>query len=348
MEKVVFAGSEEDYRFVFDRISGKINWLDISCDYDELVQEIADKGYSCLLVMKKGNFIANKLLWECGTLTEVKIIDSDNPYEIEVKKGKMSNKKIWDYISVNASSQIEEGGFYHCFNNEPFSQEEVKEYVDNAYLKLKDHMDKEKTAFEIGCASGLTMFRLLPYLKAYIGVDMAGVNIRKNKESVRQKEIKNVELFQCEADKIGSLSVGTIDILIINSVAQYFPGINYFRDVIIQGINMMGEEGILYIGDVMDLAKRKDLVRAALQYKEEHPDADTRTDYSDDLFFCRKYFEYLSSTVDGIYKIEITDKIGSIKNEMTNYRYDVILYYKRDAGKLENYSGKTQSAEKLI
>lgn len=349
MEKYAFIGTKEDYHIIQPICSVKnLFWLDISKSYTEIIQQIEGDEYICLLVKKKDNYLANRILWDCKSIIEVKIIDSNNPYEIESKKGKMSNKKLWDFISVNACSQIEEGGFYHCFNNEPFSQDEVREFADNVYIKLKDYLDNNKTVLEIGCASGITMSRLLPYSKFYFGIDMASVSVKKNKVRAKEQNIDNVEFIQCEANKIADLSIPKIDIVIINSVVQYFPGINYLLDVVLQSVSLLREEGIIYIGDVLDLKKQKDLVEAALLYKKIHPDADTRLDYSDELFLSREYFQYLASKVDGIYKVEITDKIGSIVNEMLNFRYDVTMHYKQGSKKIAYCSGKSQSAEKMI
>lgn len=344
-----FLGTLEDYYLLLGKDQTKeIEWLDVSCGYEEILQKIEEQKYLCLLTMKKDNFIANQVLWECETLNEVMIVDSDDPYEVEVKKGKFSNDIMWNYISVNGATQIEEGGFYHCFNNQPFSQEEIKEFTENTYLKLQAYLSMEKNAMEIGCASGITMFRLQPYFKTYIGVDMASVSLKKNSERAKQNGIDNIELFQCEANKVGQLAMPPVDVVIMNSVIQHFPGINYLREVIMQCLSLMSDEGIFYIGDVMDLKKRRNLVRDALLYKECHPNASTRTDYSDDLCVCREYFEYLAGTVDGIYKIEISDKIGEIRNEMTDYRYDVILHYKRNTGTMKNCVKKVQSAERIM
>lgn len=344
-----FLGTLGDYRLLLGKYqTEEIEWLDVSGGYEEILQKIKEQKYSCLLTMKKDNFIANQVLWECEILNEVMIVDSDDPYEIETKKGKLSNDIMWNYISVNGATQIEEGGFYHCFNNQPFSKEEIKEFTENTYLKLQAYVGLEKNAMEIGCASGLTMFRLQPYFKSYVGVDMASVSLKKNRERVKRNGIENIELFQCEANKIGQLVIPPINVVIMNSVIQYFPGINYLREVILQCFRLMNDEGILYIGDVIDLTKRKDLVRDALLYKECHPNAVTRIDYLDDFCVCREYFEYLANTVDGIYQIEVSDKIGKIRNEMTDYRYDVILHYKRNTGTMENCVKKVQSAKKII
>lgn len=349
MKKYAFIGTKEDYYIIQHMCSAKnLSWLDISKSYTEIIQQIERDEYICLLVKTKDNYLANRILWDCKSIKEVKIIDSNNPYEIESKKGKMSNKKLWDFISVNSCSQIEEGGFYHCFNNEPFSQDEVREFADNVYIKLKDYLDHNKTVLEIGCASGITMSRLLPYSKFYFGIDMASVSLKKNKARAKERNIDNVEFIQCEANKIANLSIPKIDIVIINSVVQYFPGINYLLDVVLQSTTLLRGDGIIYIGDVLDLKKQKDLVDAALLYKKIHPDADTRLDYSDELFLSRDYFQYLASKVDGIYKVEISDKIGSINNEMLNYRYDVIMHYKRGSKKYIFCSKKNQLAEKII
>jgi 2-polyprenyl-3-methyl-5-hydroxy-6-metoxy-1,4-benzoquinol methylase len=49
------------------------------------------------------------------------------------------------------------------------------------------------------------------------------------------------------------------DLIIINSVIQTFHGHNYLRHVIKMCIDLLGDKGYLFIGDVMDQQMKKNL-----------------------------------------------------------------------------------------
>ena len=49
--------------------------------------------------------------------------------------------------------------------------------------------------------------------------------------------------------------------IILNSVIQAFPGHNYLRNVIRQSIDLIGEQGYLFIGDIMDQEKKYHMIR---------------------------------------------------------------------------------------
>lgn len=309
-------------------------FLDICNPKDVIIDYIRKDRYQIILIERGNNYLANQLLWECEDIEGVCIIDGDNPYEIEKKKSRMMNKRTWDYIAVNATSEIEAGGWRDSYSLEAFSKKEMEEYAEDVYVKLKDYTGPNKAAFEIGCASGLTMFRMAPCFGRYIGTDMAKINLEKNEAIIAENKIENISLLQCEAIEIGKTEMKNIDVVILNSVCQYFPGINYLRSVIEQSIQMLNTDGIIYLGDVMDLDKKRNLEESLIAYKMEHPDKNTKTDRTDELFLKRDYFYHLGETLPQIVKVEVSDKIATIENELTRYRYDVILHVSKREDKL--------------
>lgn len=333
-KKQVYIGKKEIYESVVSKYFNASAFMDICSSKEALLKSIEENGYQIILIGREDNYLGNQLLWEQDGIEGICIIDGDDPYAIEKKKPKMMNKRIWDFIAVNAQSEIEAGGWRNSYDLEAFSEKEMEEYVEDVYMKLKDYADRGKTALEIGCASGLTMFRMAPCFGQYIGTDMAKVNIEKNRAAIEESGIENIRLIQCEANEIGKLGLKNIDIVIINSVCQYFPGINYLRSVIEQALQMLGTDGVIYLGDVMDLEKKGELEESLVAYKNMYPEKKTKTDWSEELFLKRSFFCHLGETLPQIVKIEVSDKIATIENELTRYRYDVILHVSKGEGKL--------------
>ncbi|WP_026509887.1 methyltransferase domain-containing protein [Butyrivibrio sp. LC3010] len=152
----------------------------------------------------------------------------------------LRNPRLWDYIAVKSTDSISRGGWYSSFGGKPFSSEEMEQYVSNTKDKLVPYLSQEKKALEIGGASGLTMFEIAPFVKEYIGTDMAKENLRINQEYIESNGISNIKLINCSADKLKEAVHQEMDIIIINSVCQYFPSMEYFEDVIENCISMIG------------------------------------------------------------------------------------------------------------
>ena len=348
----VFLGEEADYnRLISNFIEEKIDFIDILYGYSKISKRIIGKGYNRIYILEQNNYIGNRLLWECDALKEIILVDSNDAFAIEKKKTKMMNVRIWDYITVNAKTQIQAGGWYSSYNNKPFSELEMMEYADNVYIKLKKYLTKNKTALEIGCASGITMFRLSTSLKKYIATDMAKESLEKNRIMAKERNIENIIFFQCAAVEIEKLLPLKVDLVIINSVIQYFPGINYLKKVVDQACKLLENDGIIYLGDIMDLDKKQKLHDSLSMYKKNNPEAKTKLDLTEELFLPRKYFYYLQNINPLIESIEISDKIATIENEMSMFRYDVILHInkvRKNVSYRYNDIGKFQYAKNII
>ena len=237
---------------------------------------------------------------------------------------RFGNPRIWDYIAINARNSIEAGGWYNSFDGEAYSQAEMDQYVKNTYEKLKTYLGKKKTVIEIGCASGVTMFHIAHFVGKYIGTDMAKANLERNAKKIQREGIRNIELCQCCADEINTVLSGKVDMVIINSVCQYFPDMKYFENVLWKSLGLLNDGGVLYLGDLLDLDLLGKFKAELTIYQAEHQDKKVNIDRTDELWISRTYFNEMSRS-DRVKEIIISDKLAVIENELTKYRYDVVI-----------------------
>ena len=243
-------------------------------------------------------------------------------------------------IAYSAKDDIECGGWYNSYNHNKFSLEEMTEFIDNIEQKLNPYITKDSTVLEIGCSSGLTMFRLAHKVKKYIGTDFSQQMINKNNIKVKENQINNIDLYCVSADNIDSLNLTNIDVVIINSVIQLFNGYHYFYNVLKKLNSLLHNQSVIFIGDILDLKKKDELISSALLYKKNNINSKTKLDFSNDLFFSKDFFEDLE--FDFPYSVlDISSKNHTIKNELTNYRYDVLLQY--ETNKTKNKKRKTKN-----
>ena len=282
------------------------------------------------IIISEGSFIKvlNKLQWECPSFHTFLCIDSEDVYaEEEGEKNEKMDKKLWEYIGETATDEITGGGWFTSYTGQPFPAEQMHEYADNVFIKIAPLLRQDMRVLEIGCASGITMFRIAPYVSFYYGVDLSNVIIEKNKQRIAQEQYENIVVECLPADEIDKINEAGFDLVIINSVIQSFHGHNYLRQVLKKATRLLKDSGSIFIGDVLDQDLKEDMLADMRSFKQANRNNSykTKTDWSSDLFISRDFFADLTSELNEIAEVKITNKIYTIENELTRYRYDVLL-----------------------
>lgn len=274
---------------------------------------------------KKDIKLLHEIFWSTKSLNTLCILDTSSIKSIIESKSRFQSSKLWDMIAYNASDNIEMGGWINSYTREKFTELEMQEFKENAINKISKHINKEMTILEIGCASGYIMYDIVPHVKKYIGIDFSSEIIKKNLVKKEKNKIKNLELYCASADMVDNLGFQNIDLVIINSVAQLFDGYCYFYRLLDKIISIMNPHGTIFIGDVMDLNKKNLLLKELIEFKEKNPYCNTKIELNNELFYSKEFFRDLIFDYP-IKTIEFSDKVGTIKNELTKYRYDVLLH----------------------
>ncbi|QJB38091.1 amino acid adenylation domain-containing protein [Chitinophaga oryzae] len=295
---------------------------------DRLKFMLRDAGVRVLITEKSFLETANRLQWACSRLEAYCCLDSNDLYqEKEQQENVMMARELWDHVGDSAVDQITGGGWGNSFTGGPISALEMEEYSMNAYLKLKPLLHKDMRVLEIGCSSGLTLCKVAPEVGFYYGTDLSPVIIGNAQQMVVEREMTNVQLQAVVAHDIGNISERGFDLVIINSVIQHFHGHNYLRNVLSQAASLMKDTGWIFIGDVMDADRKENLVADLLAFKaaNKNTGSQTKTDFSADLFIARGFLEDLVTEANPLKAVAITDKICTVENELTRYRYDALL-----------------------
>ncbi|HLP60598.1 MAG TPA: condensation domain-containing protein, partial [Candidatus Deferrimicrobium sp.] len=281
----------------------------------------------------------NRLQWECVHFHSYLCIDSPDIHaEEEEEINQLMDLELWQHVGESATDEITGGGWLSSYTGLPFSQEEMDEYGDNILTKLEPLLQPGMKVLEIGCASGISMYRLAPQVGLYYGTDLSNVIIEKNQKLVREKGIQNIELSCLPAHEIDRVPVKDFDLVIINSVIQCFHGHNYLRKVVQKAIALLGNKGYLFIGDVMDQEKKGALVKELTAFKEahKHQGYTTKTDLSAELFVSPGFWHDLQVEGNEIEAVTCSDKLYTIENELTKFRYDVLV----EVAKTKTKTGK--------
>jgi hypothetical protein len=121
--------------------------------------------------------------------------------------------------------------------------------------------------------------------------------------------------------------------VIFNSVVQVFDGHNYLRKALRDAIRLLAPTGHVLTGDVMDLDLRQELVSETTRFRAEHGSQSfrTKTDWSTELFLSRRFFTELREEWPDVADLRLSKKTGAIDNELTKFRYDVLMRIDKEA-----------------
>ncbi|MBJ8030398.1 class I SAM-dependent methyltransferase [Bacillus cereus group sp. N21] len=308
-------------------------------EISNLKNEICNHQINTLFISSQWIQAANLLQWECPSFHTYVCIGVENPHSLEeIQPNQLMNPSLWDIINRRAKNNISAGGWFSSYTGKPFSQQEMDEYIFNIKQKLLPHLSKTMDILEIGCASGLTMYELSPFVRTYTGIDMSKKMIEQNRLFIKKQELTNIRVLCLKADEIDQLSPQKFNVLVMNSVSQYFHGFNYLRDVLKKMISLVPETGVLFIGDVMDLKQKENLINSIKKFQKNTSEIQYRnnTQFENELFIPREFFDdFQIECGEVIEDVLISDKIGSISNELRNFRYDVILKVNKSKRKIK-------------
>ncbi|ARU62803.1 hypothetical protein CBW65_18865 [Tumebacillus avium] len=249
----------------------------------------------------------------------------------------------WELLFDDYFYSQEDAGLDHTFNitgwnstytGEPIPAQEMRVWLDSTHERiLQLHPQR---VLEIGCGTGLILYGILPHAQSYLGMDISsGVleGIRRNL-SGHPADLAKVQLLHRKADDLTGIESGQYDTVILNSVVQYFPNVDYLVTVLTSAVHAVGAQGSVFVGDVRSLP----LLRAFHTAVELHgaPEdltcgqlkqaALARMARDNELVIDPQFFAALQQHLPQISSVEIKLKRGYARNEMSQFRYDVVLH----------------------
>jgi amino acid adenylation domain-containing protein len=262
---------------------------------------------------------------------------TNNVFQDEEKNILQEWQLAWD----NAYNQTEKeqnstlniSGWDSSYTGELISVEEMLEWVSCTVARIKQH--EPKRVLEIGCGTGMLLLRIAPSCDSYWGVDASkqGLNYIQQQINTLPGNWSNVHLKQQLAHDFEGISPQSFDAVLINSVVQYFPSIHYLITVLEEAVKAVAPGGFIFVGDVRSLPLLSAFHNSVQLYKaaddlslaqlKQHASKDRQLDQ--ELVISPEFFTALQTHFPDITQVKIQLKRGIAHNEMTKFRYDVVL-----------------------
>jgi pristinamycin I synthase-3/4 len=223
-------------------------------------------------------------------------------------------------------------GWMDSYTGQPIAPEEMKIWVDETVARLKEL--KAKRVLEIGCGTGLLLTRLAPGCDSYVGVDFSSAVLDQLGAYVStQPRLTHVELRHGFAHDLSFIADKSVDLVILNSVVQYFPDAQYLINTLNEALRVTRSGGHIFLGDVRSLPLAEayhssvQMARAGseMTVSEVRRRVTQSMHDEEELLIDARFFEEIGRRHARAGRVKPMLKAGSYDNELSRFRYDVLI-----------------------
>ncbi|WP_409180685.1 amino acid adenylation domain-containing protein [Amycolatopsis sp. VS8301801F10] len=243
-------------------------------------------------------------------------------------------REVYDHAYVAPGSVQAEWGedfamWTSAVTGEPIPLSEMSAWRDAAVEQVL--RSAPRRVLEVGVGPGLLLSRIADHVEEFWGTDVSGEVIGRLRRQCADREFAGrVRLFAGAAHETDGLPAGHFDVVVLNSVVQYFPNADYLNDVLGRLSTLLCPAGRLVIGDVRDADSLSALYDEVCLAR--HPgatDAFRRAATGQaalterELAVAPGWFDRWAREHGMAADIRL--KPGRARNELTRHRYEVVL-----------------------
>jgi SAM-dependent methyltransferase len=241
---------------------------------------------------------------------------------------------IWDLLYAGpdaADASFDIRGWTDSRTRELLPEAEMRDWLDrtvDAVAALRP-----RRMLEIGCGSGLLLHRLAPRCDAYWATDFCARALDRIAVQLPGRGLRDrTHLLHRTAYDLSGVP-GGLDCVVLNSVVQYFPTVDYVARVLHRAVDLVRPGGAVFVGDAYSLPLAE-AFHASVVVHRAAPDTDRATLVSRthqrvaaqaELTLAPQVFATIAARIPRVSRVDVRPKLGRHTNELTAYRYDVVL-----------------------
>ena len=235
-----------------------------------------------------------------------------------------------------ADPEFDISGWNSSYDGEPLAEDHMRRWVAGTRDRILRHQPRR--VLEIGAGTGLILFAVVPEVSHYHAVDFSSAAIRKLRRALdKRPDLATKCATSCGAAHqllaLPGLADGGFDTIVINSVTQHFESAKYLERVLSDVAQLLPHGGTVFLGDVTCRSTRTlhftsvESVRGGrgLATGELMRRVTKRLADDQELTVDPAWFYHLPSRLNRIATVEVQLKPGGYENEMSQYRFDVVL-----------------------
>ncbi|MGK7902911.1 MAG: amino acid adenylation domain-containing protein [Hormoscilla sp.] len=244
---------------------------------------------------------------------------------------------IYRNYSPNQELEFYIEGWESSYTYAPMLGSEVREWMEQTVARILSL--RPSRVLEMGCGSGLMTFRIAPHCTQYRATDLSAKSLAILQQQLdRAGRELPVTLEQRGADDFEGIESDSFDAAIVVSVVQYFPSIDYLVRVLEGAVRTVKPGGFIFLSDLRSLPLLEAFHTSVRLYqaspnaslKRLRQNVKERVRDEKQLVIDPAFFTALQEHLPQISHVEIILERGRYHNELTKFRYDVILHIDRD------------------
>ena len=276
--------------------------------------------------------------------------DGDAPNEQALPDAHVDQwRAVFDEVYAQDTSDrpadLNTSGWLSSYTRTPLPEAQMREWADAAAQMVTDH--RPRRVLEVGCGTGLLLFRIARELDWYVGLDVSDEALRcaadrlgQLADRVRLVRMSAGRLMATDfADQLAAAlprasSTARPDCVVLNSVVQYFPSGRYLGGVLSAAARLVDSGGTIVVGDV----RSRPLLAAFAASVEMHhrpgrslgavrDAASLRAAAEEELVVDPTFFAAWAATQSRPVRVVVRPKTLRHDTEMARFRYDVALVF---------------------
>ncbi|MEV7401901.1 amino acid adenylation domain-containing protein [Streptomyces sp. NPDC091267] len=244
-------------------------------------------------------------------------------------------REVWDvqYRRDGGPSGDESfPGWIDSYTGAHHPEQHMRAWLDATVARVRRLSPRR--VVDVGAGSGLLMRDLRAGVEHYLAVDIspAALVAAEVTAAALGKPGADVDFLEGDALILRKLPSASADLVLLNSVAQYFPDSRYLTQVLDEAVRVVGPRGSVFVGDVRDV-RLLPMFHADVQVQRS-PRLTTAADLSDtvgrlvrseeELCLAPAYFTLFATRHDG-FTARVECRAESPWTEMSRFRWDVTL-----------------------
>ncbi|NEQ82593.1 MAG: amino acid adenylation domain-containing protein, partial [Moorea sp. SIO2I5] len=250
------------------------------------------------------------------------------------------NQQIYDQLSEVTDPLFNTRGWISNYDNQLIPEQQMRIWAEDIVTQVL--ATKPESVWEIGCGTGMLLFQIAPQTKKYYGTDISNVSLEYIKKQIEPEPDKygHVSLAQKRAEDMADVAPNSFDVVLLSSIVQYFPSVEYLLSVIENSIRVVKPGGLIFLGDIRSWPLMKafhssvQLYQAtpSLSRKQLKSKIDRKMEQETELLVSPELFVALKEKYPEITHVQIRLQRGREHNELNKYRYSVMLHIEAQPG----------------
>ncbi|MFD2670169.1 amino acid adenylation domain-containing protein [Marinicrinis sediminis] len=271
------------------------------------------------------------IYYTCDSLKGVCYMDVETELPGAETMDQTAVRQLWDHLAERASDRVSAGGFQSSYTGEPFTESEVDQYQSYVMKKISPYIHHQASVLEIGCGSGLITFPLAEQAAKVWAMDPSERTLQRNREQevlikeTHSGQMGTIEWVQGFAHELPDLPPASLDLIVIASTVQFFPGMHYFQHLLDKLQTLLKPDGHIVLADLLDLQQKQDYASSLQAFARANPEqARIKQNLDEELYIHEQQLQDLCLQC-GSLRVEASYVRGDAFSNELKYRFDVIL-----------------------